>query len=327
MPALEGMHAPHNESAPVLPPAGYINPLPSDVFRYNRVTPYYPPDPCIRPNEGDLMCPAEATPDMRNHPWMPPAGNDVRMPSDVFRFYKVYPPTGCNPCNPATCPDTGQIMQTSVCPCVHRPRYAPTNPRRHFEYRYPGGASNLVSERPSYVLGAKKCYPPDQTGAHCPHHQASLSGVIEMSRILQDRFQMKPDPLVPDFQAIVPATGVPLSHYDYASIGQIPPYPYSKVVPVSRYACDNNGQVPPDPYSIVGDLRYGKDYVFGNNSVQADPKKTRARGNLTVFHSPDPNCARPYNPSAYICRPVCNRKYLLDCPTQDGPPGDSYTFL
>uniref|UniRef100_A0A2C9KTE4 Uncharacterized protein n=1 Tax=Biomphalaria glabrata TaxID=6526 RepID=A0A2C9KTE4_BIOGL len=51
---------------------------------------------------------------------MPAAGNDVRMPSDIFRFHKVYPYVGCNPCIPATCPDSGAVVQGEVCPCTHR---------------------------------------------------------------------------------------------------------------------------------------------------------------------------------------------------------------
>lgn len=42
---------------------------------------------------------------------------------------------------------------------------------------------------------------------------------------------------------------------------------------------------------------------------------------------PDCSCQHPYITAPYICRPVFNRKYLLDCPEQDGPPPDTYTFL
>ena len=35
----------------------------------------------------------------------------------------------------------------------------------------------------------------------------------------------------------------------------------------------------------------------------------------------------PYNSHSYICQPVFDLKYLQDCPQQDGPPADSYTFL
>ncbi|KAI8794356.1 hypothetical protein BgiBS90_004732 [Biomphalaria glabrata] len=286
MPALEGMHAPNNEFANLLPPAGYVNPLPSDVFRFNRVTPYYPADPCIRPNEGDLLCPPGTPQEMRNCPWMPAAGNDVRMPSDIFRFHKVYPYVGCNPCIPATCPDSGAVVQGEVCPCTHRPRYAPTNPRRHFDYRYPGGASNLETKSPlkKDVVGDFLSH-----GQNWPHLPDPFYATPLENKKYHEVF---PDQSLPQ---------VSQSTLEMQMATQ------SNRIPKSRCRLHNDGQVPPDPYAVVGDMRYCEDYVFRN------PAKRNAQ--RTLFGSPDPNCLRPYNPSAYICRPVYNRK----CPVKLKP--------
>jgi len=48
---------------------------------------------------------------------------------------------------------------------------------------------------------------------------------------------------------------------------------------------------------------------------------------VSALRMPNPRCASQYYPAPYVCRPVYNRKYLMDCPEQDGPPPDSYTFL
>ena len=51
-----------------------------------------------------------------------------------------------------------------------------------------------------------------------------------------------------------------------------------------------------------------------------------APGALQTPFSNGPYAGR-YNSHPYICRPVYDRRYLQDCPQQDGPPADSYTFL
>ncbi|XP_059139694.1 uncharacterized protein LOC131927844 isoform X2 [Physella acuta] len=142
MPTLEGMHAPGNENAHLLPPAGYINPIPKEVYRFNRVVPHYPPDPCIHPHEGDVICLPDEPAVMRNHPCMPTAGKDVRMQSDTFRFHKVYPPTDNIPCRSEgnNCVASAPITQSSTCPCTHRcPPLVATKPY-DLKYMSPGCA-------------------------------------------------------------------------------------------------------------------------------------------------------------------------------------------
>lgn len=81
----------------------------------------------------------------------------------------------------------------------------------------------------------------------------------------------------------------------------------------------------PDPYAITGNLHYKSSGYATDKSCALIPAE---RGDKKVdFVAPCPYCPLPYYPSNYICRPVYNRKYLLDCPEQDGPPADTYTFL
>ncbi|XP_059139691.1 uncharacterized protein LOC131927844 isoform X1 [Physella acuta] len=284
MPTLEGMHAPGNENAHLLPPAGYINPIPKEVYRFNRVVPHYPPDPCIHPHEGDVICLPDEPAVMRNHPCMPTAGKDVRMQSDTFRFHKVYPPTDNIPCRSEgnNCVASAPITQSSTCPCTHRSPYAPSNPRRHFDYRYPSGPTTIQ----------RQGFAPDACTRVDPSHNLGHSMAVGGIQVN----------IPPPRQYHPPPNNTPMAGWQgYASSGAA------------------FGQAtPPNQYAVVGDITHGGDYVM---SGRANPM---ARNLLTT---PDPNCVRPYNPAPYVCRPVYNRKYLLDCPTQDGPPADTYTFL
>ncbi|CAL1536877.1 unnamed protein product [Lymnaea stagnalis] len=317
MAAIEGSHAPNNECSHLLHPAGYQNPIPKNVFRYNRVTPYYPPDPCISPTEGDLMCPPDEVPPMRNHAWMPAAGNDIRPPSDAFRYYKVFPPaTGnrCKPGNQQECPDNGPVCQVDVCPCTHRPRYAPSYPRSHFDYRYPAGptdCSAITHERGSFPETCKGEINQTQvcSASNSWQQGASATSNSPQHSVPQAMFPWKP----PQEQQF--------------NMGN-----YPVVQNQSCARCNPNTSDAPDPYSVIGNLTYGGNYVMNRNvkSLAQQPSgihKNPVRSTDTIFGPPNPNCLRPYHPSPYICRPVYNRKYLMDCPEQDGPPGDSYTFL
>jgi len=61
---------------------------------------------------------------------------------------------------------------------------------------------------------------------------------------------------------------------------------------------------------------------------QGPPSHRGPHTPLATLSAPaGPPCAGLYNPVPYVCRPVYDRKYLMDCPEQDGPPADTYTFL
>ncbi|RUS90807.1 hypothetical protein EGW08_001426 [Elysia chlorotica] len=77
------------------------------------------------------------------------------------------------------------------------------------------------------------------------------------------------------------------------------PLPHQRAFPNPDRSGAVEGHRNPTPYSAQG----------RHQQSPAPPNNT-------------PNCS-----PGYICRPVFDRKYLQDCPTQDGPPADSYTFL
>ncbi|CAG5133658.1 unnamed protein product [Candidula unifasciata] len=258
MPRLEGMYAPGNECAHLLPPAGFPLPFPSDVFQFNRVAPYYPPDPCIRPNEGDLTCPMSCPPQPVNHPCMPPAGTDTRLLSDVFRFHKVYPSTGCNPCKQAHPP---------TCSCTTGPFF------KYKLHEHDRMANNSV---PGFNMSS--------TGPYNNHMVSNVSKCMNASM------------------------------YNNTSTSS---------VSSSQKLC--RSQCFPDPCAVTGNMHYNS---LGYSTDRSCTQLPVQRADKVVdFSAPCPHCPHHYYPSCYVCRPVYNRKYLLDCPEQDGPPADTYTFL
>ncbi|CAG5130356.1 unnamed protein product [Candidula unifasciata] len=85
--------------------------------------------------------------------------------------------------------------------------------------------------------------------------------------------------------------------------------------------CTNTTQCFPDPCAVPGNVHYKSQGYSTDRSCTQLPVQRADK--VVDFRAPCPHCPHAYYPSYYACRPVYNRKYLLDCPEQDGPPADT----
>lgn len=221
-------------------------------------------------------------------------------------------------------------------PCISfRPRYPPSKPSKHFDFRYPSGVTecNAATHRRGHVpQECNRVYPaadeivcldkPHQSdcatnGCNC--EQCAGTRSIQMHNLGQQTPMENSS--VPGFN--MPPSGPYNSNVSNCTGASM--YNNASTASVYRGQGDCRSQRIPNPCAITGNLYYNSPgYSMDRSCAQMPVQRADKEPD---FSAPCPHCPHPYYPPCYICRPVYNRKYLLDCPEQDGPPADTYTFL
>jgi len=218
-------------------------------------------------------------------------GQGLNLDRDVFRYNRVIPYYTPDPC---IRPNEGDMMCPPQVEQMKRPDLLPpagcsTQPPGDSFAFYKVRAPTRTHPAPGCPV-YQPCPPQIPEDLHCPR--------TNRAQPLQQRLTYSPE------YAHYGRHSPEYAHYgrhspEYAQYGRLPP----------KRSCDF-------PHFEAGSP--------GNYPVS---RSQWTHNNISSLQIANPCCPHPYYQAPYRCRPVYNRKYLSDCPEQDGPPADTYTFL